>query len=70
MDCIVHGVTKSRTQLRNFCFKFGCSAETINIVNRLYPSTKEKIKQKMKDEQLIYFHLWLGTLFKPPGWNL
>ena len=27
-------------------------------------------KKKMKDEQLIYFRLWLGTLFKPPGWNL
>ena len=47
-----------------------CTMETINTVNRLYSSTKEKIKKKMKDEQLIYFHLWLGTLFKLPGWNL
>ena len=53
MDCIVHGVAKSRTPLSNFCFHL------LYFINTVQVLLQARIQGK----------LCLSSLVPPPGWG-
>ena len=59
MDCIVHGVAKSQTQLRDYHFHFLSSGKLTNLVS---PGTFDKLaKQQRTSWQIIITFLQMDN---------
>ena len=53
MDCIVHGVTKSRTRLSGFHFHFTFGASLVAQLVKNPPAMQETLVQFMGQEDLL-----------------
>ena len=66
MDCIVHGVTKSRTRMSNFHFHFSFKMSLRRQASPLYPGLEDKEKQNKYCSSYISAHFFLRKVIAFP----